>query len=260
MKLAVLQTAGPADPDPKAALDLLEARAAEAAGQGARLLVAPELFLTGYNIGERAWDLAEPADGPSAGRAAAIAAAHGLALLYGFPERTPEGIYNAALFVDSDGRRACYRKAHLFGAEEKRLFRPGDARPTLLEVGGLKVAPLICYDVEFPEAVRWAAEAGAQLVAVPTALMEPMAFVAETLVPARAYENGVFVAYANRAGREGDLTYVGRSSIAAPDGALLAAAGAEEEALLVAELDWAGHAATRAANPYHADRRRDLYP
>ena len=63
--------------DKEANLAKVRRFAAEAAGQGVRLLVAPEMFLTGYNIAERAWELAEPADGPSAGRAAAIAAAHG---------------------------------------------------------------------------------------------------------------------------------------------------------------------------------------
>ncbi len=256
-RVALLQTAGAGSV--AANLELLAARAAAAAAQGARLLIAPEMFLTGYNIGEAAWRLAEPADGAAARRAAAIAADHGLALLFGFPERAGAAVYNAALFVDRDGRRAVYRKTHLFGTAETRLFRPGETRPPLLDLDGLRLAPLICYDVEFPEAVRAAVLAGAELIAVPTALMAPMRFVAETLVPTRAYENGVFLAYVNRVGEEGALAYVGRSCLIAPDGQALLRAGPDEEALLVAAVEPAAYAAVRAANPYLRDRRRDLY-
>lgn len=257
MKIALFQTAGTASVSGN--LDLLESKAAEAAGQGARLLVAPEMFLTGYNIGERAWALAEPADGPAAGRAAEIASRYGLALLYGFPEVQGKAVYNAVLFVDRDGSRAVYRKAHLFGPGEQRLFARGPDRPPLLDLDGLKIGLLICYDVEFPEAVRALAAAGADLVAVPTALMAPYSIVAETLVSARAYENGVFVAYVNRAGSEDDLTYVGRSVLVGPDGIALCRADPEGEALMMAEIDRQAIVRIRDVNPYLADLRRDLY-
>ncbi|WP_375594742.1 carbon-nitrogen hydrolase family protein [Algihabitans albus] len=257
MKIALFQTAGAGSVS--ANLDLLETRAAEAAAQGARLLIAPEMFLTGYNIGERTWELAERADGPAAQRAAGIAARHGLALLYGFPEYHGEEVYNAALFVDRDGRRELYRKAHLFGSQEQRLFVRGPHRPPLVELDGLKIGLLICYDVEFPEAVRALAVAGADVIAVPTALMAPYSIVADTLVPTRAYENGVFVAYVNRVGTEGDLAYVGRSCLIGPDGVALLRAEADGEALLIAEIDPADIARLRRVNPYFADLRDDLY-
>lgn len=271
MKIALWQTAAPTGDDPdltrfesdavERALKALADRARQAASAGARLLIGPELVLSGYNIGEAVHRLAQSPDGPAAQHAARIAVETGVALLVGFPELGPEGtVYNSALFVDRDGRRAVYRKAHLYGPEEQRLFAPGAARPPLLDVDGLKIAPLICYDVEFPEMVRAAAEAGVELIAVPTALMRPMDIVAETLVRARAYENGVFVAYVNRCGREGALTYVGKSCLIAPDGSELARAGAEEEALLVAEVDPGGYEAYRREAPYLADLRRDLYP
>ena len=77
--------------------------------------------------------------------------------------------------------------------------------PEIFEIGGLKAALLICYDVEFPESVRALALAGAELVIVPTALMQPFDVVAKTIVPARAYENQLFVAYANRCGSGGRI-------------------------------------------------------
>ena len=95
---------------------------------------------------------------------------------------------------------------------------------TLAEIDGLKLGILICYDVEFAENVRLLALQGAELVAVPTANMVPYDFVCRALVPVRAYENHVFVAYANRCGREGGLEYVGLSCIVGPDGRDLARA------------------------------------
>lgn len=257
MRVALLQTAGTGTVGGN--LDLLEAKAAEAAEQGARLLIAPEMFLTGYNIGERAWALAEPANGPAAGRATEIARRHGLALLYGFPEFRDGAVYNAVLWVDPEGHRRVYRKAHLFGPDERRLFSPGQEHPPLIRFEGLKIGLLICYDVEFPEAVRALAVAGAELIAVPTALMQPYGFVADALVPTRAYENGVYLAYVNRAGAEGDLTYVGRSCLVGPDGRDLARAPGNAEALLVAEVALQEIARVREVNPYLHDLRRDLY-
>src|SRR5690349_20665065 len=83
MRIAAFQ--GPLQNEGVAAnLAKLETAAREAARQGSHLLIAPEMFLTGYAIGpDRVRALAEPVDGPSAARAAAIARDAGIALLYG---------------------------------------------------------------------------------------------------------------------------------------------------------------------------------
>ena len=128
----------------------------------------------------------------------------------------------------------------------------------MFDLDGVRVGILICYDVEFPEAVRALALAGADLVAVPTALMRPYQVVTRTVVPTRAYENQVYVAYANRCGSEGELTYAGESCVVGPDGADLARAGSGEE-LLLAEIDPARLAASRADNTHLRDRRPALY-
>jgi predicted amidohydrolase len=117
---------------------------------------------------------------------------------------------------------------------------------------------LICYDVEFPEPVRAAARAGAHLVAVPTAQMEPFEFVAEQLVRARAWENQVYLAYANHTGREGDLVYVGRSSIVGPNAEVLDSAGLEAR-VLRATLETAAVERAQRENPYLTDLRTDLF-
>ncbi len=259
MRVAIFQ--GPAGPgDVASRLELLAARAEQAAAGGAGLLICPEMYLTGYAIGaEAARRLAEPADGPAAEAAGKVARETGLALLYGFPEAADGRVYNAASLFDRQGRRRLtYRKSHLFGELDRGMFSAGDQALQPVELDGLKVGVLICYDVEFPENVRRWALAGADLVAVPTALMQPYDFVAQRLVPARAYENQVFVAYANRCDREHDLAYLGQSCIVAPDGGDLARAGRGEE-LIVADIDVAAMAESRRLNTYLADRRPELY-
>jgi predicted amidohydrolase len=260
MRIAIYQGPGEAGSVARN-LDLLEARAKEAAGRGARFLIFPEMFLSGYNIGsEQASRLAEPADGPALTRVATIARGNGIALLLGYPERGERGaIYNAVRLIDRAGRSlANYRKCHLFGDLDRGMFRAGSGLSEVVELDGVRVGLLICYDLEFPESVRVLALAGADLVAVPTALMDPCEAVARILVPARALENQVFIAYANRCGREGDLSYCGQSCVVGPDGVDLARAGRGEQ-LILADLDLARLAASRQANAYLADRRPELY-
>ncbi len=257
MRIALLQDSG-VPGEPTANLERLAMAARRSASESIDLLIAPELYLTGYNLGDQLRDLAEPAGGPAAKRSAEIAAETGVALLYGYPETAGKKLYNAALLVDGSGAvRANYRKTHLFGPEEKRIFSPGKEL-MLVELGPLTLGLLICYDIEFPEAVRALVLAGADLIAVPTALMRPYENVPEQMVPARAFENQVFIAYANRCGQEGELTYCGMSCVIAPDGKPVIQSG-RGEAFLVAEVDPEAYAESRAANPYLEDRRPALY-
>jgi predicted amidohydrolase len=241
-------------------LAALQRAAAEASSQGATLLILPELFLTGYNIGaDTVRALAQPADGAASHEAAAIARTHNIALLYGYPERDGSHIYNSALLIDRTGApRANFRKLHLWGDIDKAVFTPGEDPAIMADIDGVKIGILICYDVEFPELVRGLALGGADLIAVPTAQMQPFEFVSRSLIPTRAYENSVFVAYANHCGTEGHLIYTGESCIAGPDGADLARAGIGES-LITADLDPALLATARSLNTFIADRRPDLY-
>ena len=260
MRAALLQ--GPEEPGTKAEMLVRLAQAArQAASAGAQLLVLPELFLTGYNIGADAVRAqAETATGPAAAQVAAIARQSGVALLYGYPERGVDGcLYNSALLLGPKGETlANYRKTHLFGDMERETFMPGSEPFILAELAGKRVGLLICYDVEFPELVRGLVVRGANLVAVPTALMRPYDFVPRMMLPVRAFENQVFLIYANRCGTESGMAYVGESCIVAPDGSVLARAGAGEE-MLAANLDDAAMAESRALNTYLQDRQTVHY-
>lgn len=261
LRTALLQGPGGVPASPADSLRALADAAARAAAQGARLLVTSELFLTGYAIGDRAAvrALAERADGPAAAEVAAVARRHGIAVAYGFPELDGEAVHNTVRLVGPDGTAlAAYRKAHLFGDYERATYTPGDRPVVQAELDGVRIGLLICYDVEFPEAVRAHALAGTELLLVPTALMRPYETVPNVLVPARAYENGIHIAYANRCGPEGDYDFAGLSCLAGPDGTVRARAGYGAE-LLVADADPGVLRAARAETPYLTDRRPELY-
>lgn len=254
MRLAALQMrARPGDADANFARIARAARDAYAAGAG--LLVAPELALTGYGAGEAIRDLAEPAGGPLAGRVAALARDERIAIVTGFAERDGDAVFNSALFADPSGARTVYRKSHLYGSYERGLFRPGVPSTVLVEVGGLRLGLLICYDVEFPENVRRLALAGARAIMVPTALPAGghAGFIADRMIAVRAFENQVFVAYVDHCGEDRSFAYAGLSRIVAPDGSVLASAGARGEKLLVADLRPGDYAASAEKNTYLRD-------
>ncbi|WP_405460964.1 carbon-nitrogen hydrolase family protein [Streptomyces sp. NBC_00101] len=258
LRTALFQSSGTPG-DVPANLGALDDAAARAAADGAQLLVTSEMYLTGYALGDAVPRLAEPADGPGARAVAALAARHRIAVLYGYPERAGELVHNATQLVGPDGTvLAHYRKTHLFGDFEHAWFTPGERTVVQAEVGGVRVGLLICYDVEFPENVRAHALAGTDLLLVPTAQMHPFQFVAESVVPVRAFENQLYVAYVNRTGPEGEFEFVGLSCLAGPDGIVRARAGHGEE-LVSGDVDPGLLAASRAANPYLADRRPELY-
>jgi predicted amidohydrolase len=259
MKIAIYQLPG-TPLDVGANIDSLARQAKLAAQQGARLLIAPEMILTGYNIGPGAIaERAEAADGASASAIAGIAAQHQIAILYGYPEAADGRIYNAIQLIDRDGGRlGNYRKTHLFGDIDRDAFSPGDEATVLVDLDDWRIGLLICYDVEFPENVRRLALAGANFVAVPTAVMKPYDFVATHMLPTRAYENQVFIAYVNRCAVENGLEYIGLSCVVGPDGGDLARAQ-REETLLFADLEPELLDKWRAINTYLRDRNPAHY-
>jgi predicted amidohydrolase len=248
MRIALLQARGtPGDVDANVAA--VEQAAADAKEQNARLLITPEAFLTGYDVpGLKGLAL------PELPRIVSD-----IAVLAGWTEKHGERVFNSATLVDSGGATLLtHRKLHLYGEVDRGVFEAGD-QLQVAELEGLTVGVLVCFDVEYPEAARALALKGADLIAVPTSLMAPYDHVATTLVPARAAENQVYVAYANRVGKETTLEYVGQSVVAGPDGEIVARAPRDEETLLIADLDLARIAASRAQHSYLDERRPALY-
>jgi predicted amidohydrolase len=257
MKLALYQGPGRIN-NPAGGFALLAEKAREAKAQGADLLIFPEMFLSGYNIGaENARKHAVTLEGLAP--AQDIARAQNIALVFGYPELVGEKVANAAVLIGPDGKILLnYRKSHLFGALDRAMFTAvGDEFP-LAALGGFRIGLLICYDIEFPEPARRLALQGADIILIPTAQMQPYEQVARHVLPARAYENQVYTAYANHSGDEDGLPYVGLSSICGPDGTVLAMAGLEAE-MLYATFSQEHQKAVRAADPFFTDRRPALY-
>ncbi|TDF82942.1 carbon-nitrogen hydrolase family protein [Pseudomonas sp. H9] len=260
MRIALYQGA-PQPLDVPGNLERLHQQAQLAAARGAELLVCPEMFLTGYNIGSEAVArLAEAEDGPSAMAVVEIAQSHRIAIAYGYPELSDDGrIYNAVQLIDAHGSSLCnYRKTHLFGGLDRAMFSPGPDHFPVVELNGWRLGLLICYDIEFPENARRLALAGAELILVPTANMVPYDFVAQVTVRARAYENQCYLVYANYCGSEDEIHYCGQSSVVGPDGSILAMAG-RDSALLQADLELQRVHEGRASTPYLHDLRPELY-
>ncbi|MCL4148858.1 UNVERIFIED_CONTAM: hypothetical protein GTU68_017364 [Idotea baltica] len=234
--------------------------AKKASDAGAQLLLFPEASLTGYNNSLKVTQsIAQNAFGDAAGEIADICRSNNLAIAYGFAEKDGSKTYNSVQLIDANGdARSLYRKTHLWGDQDRTLFTPGGDLVAVIELNGWQIGMLICYDIEFPENVRRLSLEGADLILTPTALMSPWTTVANKVVPVRAYENQVFIAYANFCGYEYEQQYVGHSCIVGPDGVDLAKA-AEDEVMLIATLDKPQIAQCRAALPYHRDRRPSLY-
>lgn len=256
MKIALWQTMPHRGPEAAcAAMDL----AAQAA-QGADVLLAPEMILGGYVIdpGEIAANAAKSA--AIMANVARIAVRHDIAIVCGLALPGGSLPLNAAIAIDRTGReRARYAKTHLYGPTDHSRFAPGATLSPVFRLAGWRVAMAICYDVEFPEVARALALRGADAILVPTANPVPFDTVATRLVPARAEENAVCVAYANYVGMEGGVTYGGLSCICGPDGADLGRAGPDAPDLIFATLSRGALDAARTGLRHREDRRPDLY-
>jgi predicted amidohydrolase len=243
--------------DKDATLDKMEASVVEAAARGCDLVIFPELALNTWGACADCaaahrpceWHVgqAETADGPAARRVVAMAATHGIHVIYGFEEAGEAGtgpIFNSANVVAPDGIVGTYRKLHLGIPLETDRFTPGDALPVFdTDLGPVGIS--ICYDFyQGPELSRILALKGARLLVNPTgrSAMPRAREHLEQITLVRAHENLVAAASANRVGTSHGPSWAGGSVIAAPKfpgfPVTLARAGAEEE-LITAELDFA---------------------
>ena len=257
MKVALFQGEGVcAAPDEN--IEIMRQAASDAAEKGAELIVFPELFLSGYNLGAEAASQGEEEGSRNSKRIVDIAQNYAIAVLYGYVEREGERLYISAKLIQRDGSTLLnHRKCQLFGGFEQSSFQEGSSFE-VARLGDFTLGFLICYEVEFPEAVRALAAKGANLVIVLSATSEPYSWVPEVMVPTRALENQIYLVFSNRCGREGDLVYCGGSRVVGPDGQVLGALG-KEEGLIFAQLETERIASSRARFDYLSDLRQDLY-
>lgn len=232
---------------------------AEAARRGSALVVFPELWSTAYDLEN--WPKHADALGEGLfARLASLAREQRIAIASSVLEKKDGRAYNTfALYASTGALTGVYRKVHLVPMlDEPKWLAAGDAL-TLVETEWGMTGLGICYDLRFPELWRKYALGGARLMLIPAEWPSRRAHHWQTLLRARAIENQVFIAACNRVGESKGETFAGKSAVIDPWGDALVEGGAENEALLTAEIDLAKVEDVRRRIPVFKDRRADLY-
>jgi N-carbamoylputrescine amidase len=244
---------------------------AEAASNGATLIILPELCNSGYVFASRqeAFSLAEPVpDGPTTASWLDAARSLRVTIVAGICERAEGALYNSAVIVGPDGFVGTYRKVHLWAAENL-FFEPGDLGVPVWKTAFGRMAVAICYDGWFPETFRLAALQGADILCVPTNWVpmpdQPanMLMMANILAMGGAHSNSMYIAAADRVGTERDQPFLGSSLIISHTGFPLAGpASKTEEEIIYAEVNLSDARRKRVLNSFNQplrDRRIDVY-
>ncbi|HTP58060.1 MAG TPA: carbon-nitrogen hydrolase family protein, partial [Spirochaetia bacterium] len=197
--------------------------------------------------------LAVSVDGPEISRLQALARENGVAVCFGFPERSSDGLFNSMAFLDRDGRKpVVYRKIHLWVTE--RAWAREGARLVSFSLDGQKAGMWVCYDSRFPEVARALAVHGVTVALVGSAWFGPEAEW-ELTMRARALDNGIFAAGAAAQGSFGKDPFHGKSIIVDPHGSILASADNRTECVITAECDEAAVTSFRRRLPLLQDAR-----
>src|SRR6266540_6676209 len=279
-KVGLVQMSMTAEPAANLAKAVAQVKAA--AAQGAALVCLPELFRTLY-IGQREdpalFDLAEPVPGPSTEALGRVARETGVVVIAPLFERRAAGLYhNTAAVIDDGGHlKGIYRKMHIPDDPayyEKYYFTPGDLGFRAFDTRVGPIGTLVCWDQWYPEAARLTALQGANILLYPTAIGWHPAEKAQygeqqldawkTIQRSHAIANGCWVAAVNRVGFEqlggqgAGIEFWGHSFVCDPFGVVVAEA-AEDEALVLAQVDLARIEEVRRNWPFLRDRRTDAY-
>ncbi|MFC3343913.1 carbon-nitrogen hydrolase family protein [Paenibacillus abyssi] len=229
-----------------------------AASRGAQLAVLPELFNTGYRVEKKDGELSESIPGPTAQWMAQQAQKHNMHLVAAILEKGVSAglVYDTAVVAGPNGILGTYRKTHLWDKENIR-FTKGDQFP-VIKTGVYNLGMQICYEVGFPEGARILTFKGADIIVYPSAFGKARLYAWDIATRSRALENGAFVIAANRTGVEkGETEFGGHSRIVDPTGTVLAEA-AEEDDVIIAELNLSLIHEQRRTIPYLRDFNRSL--
>ena len=223
---------------------------------GLDLIVCPELFLSGYGSFEKIKEFCEQSDGEYANKISALAKKYSTAILYGYPEMAKNSLFNSAQYFDSKGTAlANHRKKMLPPtANESKIFKSGN-KSSIIMVNGIKSAIVICYELEFPELIRKLALQGVELIIAPTGQSSNWPAAAQYNCRTRAFENGIFVIYANSTGTLNGISFMGESKIIGPDGLDINNAN-EDEKVIVGEINTDQISLIRKKLPYLDDARK----
>lgn len=273
----------PCEEDPHKNLDHALMRIREAARQGAQIISLQELFRSRYFCQEnnpKFFELAEQVPGKTTETLGQVAKELGIVLVASLFEKETGAetarYFNTACVINADGRfLGKYRKVHIPDDlpnhySEMYYFNPGDLGLPIFKTRYAKIGVLVCWDQWYPEGARSLALQGAEIIFYPTAIgwprtqrteeIGPTEFDAwQTIQRSHAIANGVFVAVANRTGREDHLQFWGGSFVSDPLGRVLKQASHDQEENLIVECDLNQIQEIRKDWPFLTCRRSDVY-
>jgi predicted amidohydrolase len=230
----------------------------------ADIYLFPELFLSGYTFStqDEVESIALPQHNRYFDGFKKLSEERHIGICGGYAEATDTAFFNSSFFI-ADGRLISnYRKTHLF-YRETQFFTPGDSGFSVFEYKGARLGMMVCFDWIYPEVARSLALLGAQIILHPSNLVLPYC---QRSMYARAVENRVYIATANRVGRESntlgdDLTFTGGSQIVGPGGTYILTFGETERAVKTVSVDptAADEKALNQFNTLLADIRPEMY-
>jgi len=236
----------------------------KAKNKDAKLVIFPELSLTGYIIRDLAYELAEPIEGSSVRLLEEVAKKERVYIVFGMVERGEKAhavIYNTAVLLGPEGFVGKYQKMYLpthSVFEEKRYFRPG-YQASVFDTDIGRIGLMICYDVFFPEVARMLRLNGSQLTICISASPAVRRKFFEVLTVARAMENTTYLAYVNLVGIEDGLQFWGGSRLIAPNGSIISQAKYDEEDQVIGRVDYADLKRTETFVPTLRDLRPEFF-
>jgi predicted amidohydrolase len=228
-----------------------------------RIVIFPELNLTGYMPRDDLLSRAETVVGPVVRSVARLAKETKKDIVFGLPmmdEQVPGLVYNSCLLATGTGQLHRYDKLYLptFGPFEEKMFFAEGKRAVVAEGKHAKIGLMICYDMFFPELAKLETLLGAQILinisAAPTTSRSSF----RRVMPGRAVENAIFVAYCNMVGVHGSLVFGGGSALFGPRGEELARGKDLEEDIVEAEIDLGEIEIARRFRPTVRDTRVEI--
>jgi predicted amidohydrolase len=227
------------------------------------IVIFPELNVTGYLPRDNLFVLAETVVGPTVKAIQQLAKTSKKDIVFGMPmkdERIPGLVYNSCLLASGNGQLFRYDKMYLptFGPFEEKVFFSEGRNAVLAEGRHAKVGLMICYDMFFPELAKLETLLGAQMLINISAAPTTSSPYFRRVMPARAVENGTFMAYCNLVGVHGSLVFGGGSVLLSPRGEEIARAKDFEEDVVESEIDLSDIDVARRFRPLVRDTRIEL--
>jgi len=228
------------------------------------LLVFPEMFLTGYQLGDQIWHESEQIPGPSSDKISKMASEQDTTIICGMPERSDPGVgrlYNSALIATPDGKVDSYRKSYLpnFALFNDKRYFVSDQEVPIFDTPLGKLGIVICYDLFLPELTKKMAMKGAEILVCISASPSVTRRFFERVMVTRAIENTCFMLYANLVGREDNVMFWGGDTIISPKGDILSKGPYFEEDHVTYSIDKKDLLSARRGRPVLDDTRTEMF-